>query len=210
MAAVVALADQGGWPMSVFLTPDLQPFYGGTYFPPKAQHGLPAFRQVLLAIADYWQNKRAEVIHSGQQITLHLREQSNGAAVGVFTPDLLATASQALSSAYDWQFGGWGAAPKFPQPMALEFLLRRHLAGDRDALEPALHALRLMARGGMYDVVGGGFARYSTDQDWRIPHFEKMLYDNAQLARVYLHAWQITGEPAFRQVVEATLAFVSR
>jgi uncharacterized protein YyaL (SSP411 family) len=210
MAAVVALAGQGGWPMSLFLTPDLQPFYGGTYFPPKDRHGLPAFTQVLLAIADYWQNKRTEVIHSGQQITLHLQDQTSGAAVGVFTPDLLATASQALISAYDWQFGGWGAAPKFPQPMALEFLLRRHLAGDADALEPALHALRLMARGGMYDVVGGGFARYSTDQAWRVPHFEKMLYDNAQLTRGYLHAWQITREPGFRQVVEETLSFVSR
>ncbi|MHB1357577.1 MAG: thioredoxin domain-containing protein, partial [Anaerolineae bacterium] len=209
MAAVVALAGLGGWPMSVFLTPDLQPFYGGTYYPPRAQHGLPSFSQVLLAIVDYWHNKRAEVVLSSQQIALHL-QQDNAAEVGAFTPDLLVTAAEALIAAYDWQSGGWGTAPKFPQPMALEFLLHRHLAGDRDALEPALHALRLMARGGMYDVVGGGFARYSTDTEWHIPHFEKMLYDNAQLARVYLHAWQITGEPVFRQVVEETLTFVSR
>ena len=123
--------------------------------------------------------------------------------------DLNAVAHSLVQS-YDWQNGGWGSAPKFPQPMLIEFLLRRHLAGDPQALAPVLHALHAMRRGGMYDVVGGGFARYSTDAAWRIPHFEKMLYDNAQLAGVYLHAWQVTGEPAFRQVVEESLGFVTR
>ncbi|HBG74873.1 MAG: hypothetical protein A2X25_07765 [Chloroflexi bacterium GWB2_49_20] len=211
MTAVVALTGQGGWPMSVFLTPDLQPFYGGTYFPPERRHGLPAFKELLLFLAEAWQNRRAEISNSAQQISVHLREQSGRDKVqGTFEPATLESALNILVANYDWQHGGWGAAPRFPQPMTIEFLLLRHLAGQAEALKPALHVLHAMARGGMYDVVGGGFSRYSTDNNWRVPHFEKMLYDNAQLARVYLHAWQVSGDPFFRCVVEETLGFVSR
>lgn len=211
MSAVVALTGQGGWPMSVFLTPDLRPFYGGTYFPPEPRHGLPAFSELLLAISEAWKGQREEITRISGQIIAHLNEQSSRIATPTtFDPALLGAASRALIGSYDWEHGGWGAAPKFPQPMAIDFLLRRHLAGDADALKPVVHVLSAMARGGMYDVVGGGFARYSTDNDWRVPHFEKMLYDNAQLAQVYLRAWQVTGEPFFRRVVEETLGFVTR
>ncbi|HEX7541914.1 MAG TPA: thioredoxin domain-containing protein, partial [Anaerolineales bacterium] len=211
MSAVMALTGQGGWPMSVFLTPDLQPFYGGTYFPPEPRHGLPAFRELLLTISNAWKDQREEITRVGGQIAAHLLEQSAKAKTEeAFTPSLLSAASHALIDSYDWNDGGWGAAPKFPQPMTIDFLLRRFLAGDTEALKPVVHALSAMARGGMYDVVGGGFARYSTDNRWRVPHFEKMLYDNAQLAQVYLRAWQVTGEPSFRRVVEKILGFVAR
>ncbi len=211
MSAVVALTGQGGWPMSVFLTPTLQPFYGGTYFPPEPRHGLPAFRELLAAISQAWEGQRDEVIRSGGQIAAQLIAQSTGSVThGNFTLATLDAAAKVLIGSYDWNFGGWGSAPRFPQPLVIDFLLRRHLAGDPDALKPVIHVLSAMARGGMYDVVGGGFARYSTDDNWRVPHFEKMLYDNAQLARVYLHAWQVTGNPHFRQVVDDTLGFVSR
>ena len=211
MSAVVALTGQGGWPMSVFLTPDLQPFYGGTYFPPRPAHGLPGFRELLGALATAWQKKRGEIIQESTRLTEQILAQSAQIpAQDAFDPNDLNTVAHSLIQSYDWQNGGWGSAPKFPQPMLLEFLLRRYLAGDPKAVAPVLHALHAMARGGMYDVVGGGFARYSTDTAWHIPHFEKMLYDNAQLASVYLHAWQVTGEPAFRRVVEESLGFVVR
>jgi uncharacterized protein YyaL (SSP411 family) len=211
MSAVVALTGQGGWPMSVFLTPDLRPFYGGTYFPPRPRHGLPSFQELLVALADAWENQREEILRVSTQITVHLKEQDvHAGGRERFAPQTLADASRDIVKAYDWDHGGWGAAPKFPQPMTIEYLLRRHLAGDPTALNPALHALESMARGGMWDVVGGGFARYSTDNAWHIPHFEKMLYDNAQLARAYLHAWQIAGDESLERVVEETLSFVSR
>ncbi len=211
MAAVVSLTGQGGWPMTVFLTPDLEPFYGGTYFPPERRHGLPAFKELLLYLTKAWQKRRAEITSSAQQISEHLKQRSaQDEPSGIFTPDTLKSALNSLVANYDWQHGGWGTAPRFPQPMTIEFLLRRHHAGQSEALKPALHALRAMSQGGMYDVVGGGFSRYSTDDAWLVPHFEKMLYDNAQLARVYLHAWQISRQPYFRQVVEETLGFVAR
>jgi hypothetical protein len=211
MSAVVALTGQGGWPMSVFLTPDLKPFFAGTYYPPEPRHGLPAFKELLIAISQAWENQRSEVIAAGGQVAAKLIEQSAAAADrGVFTSTSLAAASKALIDGYDWDHGGWGRAPRFPQPMAIDFLLRRTVRGETGALKPVVHVLSAMARGGMYDVVGGGFARYSTDDDWHIPHFEKMLYDNAQLARVYLHAWQVTGEPSFRRLVDETLGFVAR
>ncbi|MDO9087304.1 MAG: thioredoxin domain-containing protein [Anaerolineaceae bacterium] len=211
MSAVTAMTGQGGWPMSVFLTPDLIPFYGGTYYPPRPRYGMPSFRDVLLSLADYWQNRRDEVVRSGGEILKAVMQQKAGNYLsGNFTPEILQQATQALLRSYDWQHGGWGRAPKFPQPMALEFLLRRQTAGDPKTLETVQHALNAMARGGMYDVVGGGFARYSTDADWLVPHFEKMLYDNAQLTIAYLHAWQISREPHYRRVVEETLGFVQR
>ena len=211
MSAVVALTGQGGWPMSVFLTPDLQPFYGGTYFPPEPRHGLPAFGELLLALSGAWKGQREEISRVSSQLVAQLVEQSSvSGSGGSFDPARLDAASQILIDNYDWEAGGWGAAPKFPQSMALDFLLRHHLAGDAEALKPVVHALSAMTRGGMYDVVGGGFSRYSTDKNWRVPHFEKMLYDNAQLALIYLRTWQVTGETSFRRVVEATLEFVAR
>jgi uncharacterized protein YyaL (SSP411 family) len=211
MSVVTALTGQGGWPMSVFLTPDLQSFYAGTYFPLSPLHGLPAFKEILLAISKAWMDQREEITNIGQQIIAHLTEQARTVKTeGMFGSEILEAATSILINSYDWDHGGWGEAPKFPQPMTIEFLLRRHQAGSPNALSPALHALQAMARGGMYDIVGGGFSRYSTDNQWSVPHFEKMLYDNAQLIRAYLHAWQVTGEPFYQQVAEETLKFVSR
>jgi hypothetical protein len=211
MSATQAMTGSGGWPMSVFLTPDLGPFYAGTYFPPVRRFNMPSFREVLLAVSEAWQNQPDKAVDSAQRITAHIQGQS---AVSQFElllkPEHLDVAVDNLLASYDWGYGGWGDAPKFPQPMTIEFLLRRHIAGHSGALKPAIHALQAMARGGMYDVVGGGFSRYSTDNFWRVPHFEKMLYDNALLARAYLHAWQITKEPAFKRIVEETLDFVAR
>ncbi|GAB4505816.1 MAG: thioredoxin domain-containing protein [Anaerolineales bacterium] len=211
MNATVALTGSGGWPMSVFLTPDLQPFYAGTYFPPVRRYNMPSFREVLEALATAWKNEREKVLHSAGQIVAHIQQQPPVSRYQLaLDPQRLDQAVENLRQTYDWGYGGWGSAPKFPQPMTIEFLLRRHCAGNPQALEPAVHALHSMARGGMYDVVGGGFARYSTDNFWRVPHFEKMLYDNAQLARAYLHAWQVTRQPAFYRVLTETLAFVGR
>jgi len=237
MSATVAMTGSGGWPMSVFLTPDLQPFYCGTYFPPVARYNMPSFKDLLLGIANAWKEQRGEVDRVSAEVTSHL-QRANGWSenVSMLTEALLDSAAQHLSDSYDWGFGGWGQAPKFPQPMTIEFLLRRVLSSPRERgaggegelptkaaltpnpspysgrgeLEAALHALQAMARGGMYDVVGGGFSRYSTDNLWRVPHFEKMLYDNAQLVLVYLHAWQITGDPFYKRIVTETLDFVLR
>ncbi len=211
MAATTSLTGSGGWPMSVFLTPDLKPFYAGTYFPPIPRYNMPSFRDVLTSITRAWNEERSQVDRISTQVTEHLQRQSAWTDAGVtFTQELLSGAAKYLHESYDYGFGGWGQAPKFPQAMTIEFLFRRHTTGDANALKPALHALQAMARGGMYDVVGGGFSRYSTDNLWRVPHFEKMLYDNAQLVRNYLHAWQITGEPFYRRIVEETLGFVMR
>lgn len=211
MQAVVALTQQGGWPMSVFLTPDGKPFYGGTYFPPVRRYNMPAFSEILQAIAQIWQNDRSRLLESSHELSQHLqRSISLDQPDETLRGDILQQAAETLAKSYDWKYGGWGRAPKFPQPMAIEFLLRRTVGGDLFARDIALHALRAMAKGGMYDVVGGGFARYSVDDLWLIPHFEKMLYDNAQLALVYLHAYLLTGDPSFRQVCEETLDFIQR
>ena len=210
MSAVTALSGQGGWPMSVFLTPDLVPFYGGTYFPYLPSHGLPAFKELLQALSQAWTNQREEIDRVSADVTARLTGIVNRTAEAGFEPDSLASATDLLMKSLDREHGGWGGPPKFPQAMTIEFLLRRATAGTTDALDPAVLSLRAMAQGGMYDALGGGFSRYSTDELWRVPHFEKMLYDNALLARVYLHAWQMTGEAAFREVTEATLDFVLR
>jgi hypothetical protein len=212
MAATVSMTGQGGWPMSVFLTPDLRPFYAGTYFPPVPRYNMPSFRDLLTGIAKAWADEHAEVERVAASVSEHLQRQNKYEDSGIIlSQQLLDNAVKFLHDGYDWGFGGWGSAPKFPQPMTIDYLLRRSLRpGQADQRKPALHALQTMARGGMYDVVGGGFSRYSTDNHWRVPHFEKMLYDNAQLVRAYLHAWQVTGEPFYRRIVEETLDFVVR
>lgn len=211
MDAVVALTGSGGWPMSVFLTPDGTPFTGGTYFPPQPRHNLPSFMQLLQHVVRLWEEEREKISEVGGQLLERI--QGGKLPIGE-SGDLNAahmdTAAMALAQNYDWQHGGWGRAPKFPQPMAIDFLLNRALKGDKMAQDMATHALQAMSQGGMYDVVGGGFARYSVDDRWLVPHFEKMLYDNAQLARAYLHSYLLTGDEQFRRVCEATLDFVVR
>ncbi|HEX8939056.1 MAG TPA: thioredoxin domain-containing protein [Candidatus Limnocylindrales bacterium] len=276
MAGVQAMTGGGGWPMSVFLTPDGRPFYGGTYFPDTPRHGMPAFRQVLAAVAQAWRERRAEVEASAERLAAALAAQvrgetdtaprdtaaapatetgpaEDGAAAGGAaktggddgsagddrpsgarpTPterpglalglpdtdrldgDLLRQAVLGLERSFDPVHGGWGGAPKFPQAMVLEALLRRAVGtGDeterRRALAMARRTLDAMADGGIHDQLGGGFHRYATDAVWLVPHFEKMLYDNAQLARVYLHAWQLTDEPRYRDVADRTLDYLAR
>lgn len=212
MNAVVAMTGSGGWPMSVFLTPDLAPFYGGTYFPPIRRYNLPSFQEILMGVASAWQDDRVNVLKSAGQLTAHLRsgsEWSTPASNGL-DAQTLDSAARSLSTSIDSVHGGWGSAPKFPQPMAIEFLLQQAVLGDANALKTAELSLDAMQRGGMYDLVGGGFHRYSTTADWLVPHFEKMLYDNAQLARLYLHAWQITANPAYLRTCTQTLDFILR
>jgi uncharacterized protein YyaL (SSP411 family) len=214
MDAVQQMTGHGGWPMSVFLTPDGRPFYGGTYFPDQPRHGLPSFRDVLTGVAEAWRERRTEVEEAGAKIAASIAGHALGAvpaAAGQPEAWMLDSALVALESDFDARNGGWGRAPKFPQPMTIEFLLRQHArTGDERALAMARRSLDAMAAGGIYDHLGGGFARYATDAIWLVPHFEKMLYDNAQLARVYLHAWQVTRDPRYREVVEETLDFVER
>jgi uncharacterized protein YyaL (SSP411 family) len=214
MSAVQALTGRGGWPMSVFLTPDGQPFYGGTYYPPTPRYGMPSFSQVLLGVADAWQNRRQELVEGGQQLVNNIERQMvmvHGSEDKPLRPETLESAAHQLRDSFDDSHGGWGGAPKFPQPMALEFLLRHHhRAGDDQTLHVVTRTLDAMARGGMYDQLGGGFHRYSVDAHWTTPHFEKMLYDVAQLVRVYLHAWQVTGNPFYRTITEETLDYVVR
>ncbi|MBN1318964.1 MAG: thioredoxin domain-containing protein [Anaerolineales bacterium] len=214
MSAVQALTGRGGWPMSIFLTPDGFPLYGGTYFPPQPRYGMPSFSQVLLAVADAWQNKRDQLLQDSKRLVQTITQQERLAGSGSSEPlrrQTLHSSFEEIKNNFDRNFGGWGAAPKFPQPMILEFLLSYHYAtGNVTALDMVNQTLEAMARGGMYDQLGGGFHRYSVDERWLVPHFEKMLYDNAQLARVYLHAWQVTGNPFFRRITEETLDYVLR
>ena len=212
MQAVQAMTSQGGWPMTVFLTPDGTPFYGGTYFPPEDRHNMPAFTRVLQSVADAWKNRREEVEHSGQQLRDHMQQAMRPApSRGVLDTSMLDAAAQGIISQYEPTHAGFGNAPKFPQPMAIEFLLRHwRRTGDERARSAALHTLDQMARGGMYDQLGGGFHRYSVDGEWLVPHFEKMLYDNAQLARAYLMGYQATGNAFYRTVVEQVLNYVLR
>ena len=211
MNAVVAMTGQGGWPMSLFLTPDGKPFYGGTYFPNTRRYNMPAFIDVLNAIAEAWQNRRAELVSGGARVVEALQSVDFSGDDTPLDPSTLDQAVTQMQGAFDWGEGGWGGAPKFPQPMALEFLMRVY-ARTRDELllKMVTQTLDKMARGGLYDQLGGGFHRYSTDAVWIVPHFEKMLYDNAQLARVYLHAWQITRADFYRRIAEQTLDYVVR
>ncbi len=213
MKSVTAFTGSGGWPMTVFLTPDGRPFYAGTYFPPRPGFGLPAFPDLLRALAAAWKNEREAVEEQARRLTGMTRDLSAGPASrprpiedGLFTRAL-----NQLRGQFDRAEGGFGGAPKFPPSTTLEYLLRYHLAGGNAfAREAAGTTLKKMAAGGIRDQVGGGFARYSTDGRWLVPHFEKMLYDNALLARVYLHAWKITGERLYRRVAVETLDFLVR
>jgi uncharacterized protein len=196
MSAVQAMTGGGGWPMSVFLTPDGQPFYGGTYYPDEPRHGMPSFRQVLEGVSQAWTTQRGEVQAAGQRLVSALVEQSRVASGGDVTmdADFFRSVNAVLDSRFDTRNGSWGGAPKFPQPMTLEYLLRRIAAGDRGPSAMVRFTLEKMADGGIHDQLGGGFHRYATDARWLVPHFEQMLYDNAQLARVYLHAWRVFGD----------------
>ncbi len=212
MGAIQALNGQGGWPLSAFLTPEGKPFYGGTYYPPVPRYGMPSFRQVLESVAEAWQTRREEIEGSARGITEHLSGAPGLQGQGTrINEALFEEALGRIESQFDSAEGGFSGAPKFPPSMTIEFLLRMATErGDERALQMALHTLDKMAKSGMYDQVGGGFARYATDEKWLVPHFEKMLYDNALLARVYLHAYQVTGRPLYRRIVEETLDFVAR
>jgi uncharacterized protein YyaL (SSP411 family) len=211
MRATQAMTGSGGWPMTVFLRPDGSPFFAGTYFPSNERLGMPSFRRVLAAVSDAFTNRQPEVEQTADQVREFLKRPALPLAAGTVDRTLLDEAYTRLARDYDPAYGGFGGAPKFPQPMLLEFLLRTHVrTGQPAALKMATDTLRAMAAGGMYDQLGGGFHRYSVDERWLVPHFEKMLYDNALLARVYLDAWQLSREPAFARVVEETLSFVRR
>ena len=212
MGAVQAMTGRGGWPMTVFLTPDGKPFYGGTYFPPEDRHGIPGFPRVLASIANAYRQDRSEVLLNTDRLLQQMRAMATGArATEPLTADVLAKGFAGIAKDFDPEYGGIGLEPKFPQPMTYEFLLRYHLRfNDVHALEMVETTLDRMAMGGIYDQIGGGFHRYSTDTYWLVPHFEKMLYDNALLVRLYLHAFQITGKALYRRIVEETLDYVLR
>src|SRR5205823_3540344 len=212
MTAVQMLTGQGGWPMSMFLTPDLKPFYGGTYFPPQDRYGRPSFKRLLLALVDAWQTRRNEITESSDQITQRLQEAGRvEPAEGELDAHLLQNAVRMHGRIFDSTHGGFGSAPKFPHAVELRLLLRLWKRfGEEQALHMARLTLDRMAMGGIYDHLGGGFHRYSTDERWLAPHFEKMLYDNALLTVSYLEAYQATGDLSYRRVVEETLAYVLR
>jgi uncharacterized protein YyaL (SSP411 family) len=212
MNAVIAITGQGGWPLSVFLTPEGKPFYGGTYFPPTRRYNMPSFQEIMYYLLDLWNTDRSRLIQSGEQLTENLHPPALP-TIDDFSLEqtTLDQAARSLFDQYDWQDGGWGSAPKFPASSAIELLLRRfHRHSDNLALDMATHALGHMRRGGIYDQIGGGFHRYSVDKHWLVPHFEKMLYDNALLIRTYLHHWQLTREQASRDIVEQTIDFLIR
>jgi hypothetical protein len=209
MDAVVALTGAGGWPMTVFLTPAGEPFLGGTYYPPEPRHGLPSFRQLLVAVSEAFRDRRGDVATQAAALVEAVSREVSPSA-DPLTESLLGQASRNLRAQFDAEWGGWGGAPKFPQPSVLEFLLRMHLRGDDDALPMVTATLDAMAAGGMYDLLGGGFHRYSVDRQWLVPHFEKMLYDNALLAPAYLHAWVVTGDERYRGVAQETLDYLLR
>jgi uncharacterized protein YyaL (SSP411 family) len=212
MEALQAMSGHGGWPMTAFLTPAGEPFYCGTYFPPQPRQGMPSFPQVLLSISQTWQERKAEVLAAGADIVARLADRGPEPPAGVaLTAELLDQAVRSLAAGYDADRGGFGGAPKFPPSMCLEFLLRHHArTGSPEALAMAEGTGAAMARGGMYDQLGGGFARYSVDAGWVVPHFEKMLYDNALLLRWYAHWWRSTGSPLARRVALETAEWMLR
>jgi hypothetical protein len=213
MTAVMAMTGRGGWPMSVFLTPDLEPFYGGTYYPPVDAGGQPGFLTVLRGLAAAWKDRRTEALQTAAGLTKYLRESASPASAGPgpLGPDLIPNAARMLRASFDAEHGGWGGAPKFPSSGAIALLLREHRrSSDAQLLRMVRLTLDRMARGGIYDQLGGGFHRYAVDEQWLVPHFEKMLYDNAQLAQVYLEAFQATGKSLYRRVAQDTLDYVLR
>ena len=212
MAAVQAISGRGGWPMSVFLTPQGEPFYGGTYWPPQRRHGMPGFDEVLHAIADLWQNRRADAIDNANQLTGHLRQLANPSRPpGELSVATLTAAAASLERVFDFTFGGFGGAPKFPHPMDLQLLMKYYRREPRSGLlDMVRKTLDQMARGGIYDHLGGGFHRYSVDERWLVPHFEKMLYDNALLARTYIDAFRVTTDAQFATIARATLDYLLR
>ena len=211
MSGVQAMTGHGGWPMTVFATPDGKPFYGGTYYPPEPRHGMPAFRQVLAAVAEAWRDRRDEVERHGDELLAHIdRATQLRASKDPLDDTVLHQAAKALLEHLDPEWGGFGGAPKFPQPMTLEFLLRMHLRGVDGALDAVTLTLDKMARGGIFDQVGGGFHRYAVDRIWLVPHFEKMLYDNALLLRLYTRAYQVTGNVLYADTATATATFLLR
>jgi uncharacterized protein len=211
MDAVQAMSGHGGWPMTVFLTPDGEPFFAGTYFPPEDRHGMPGFRRVLEAISEAWRERRDEARTQARRVVEAIgRTGQLRASADPLSEDVLRGAFSTLVRAFDPEWGGFGGAPKFPQPMTVEFLLRCHLRGYEGALQMAEVTLDRMANGGIHDQVGGGFHRYAVDGRWHVPHFEKMLYDNAQLARLYARAWLLTGTDRYRAVATSTLDYLLR
>jgi uncharacterized protein len=208
MEATVGMTGSGGWPTTVFMTPAGKPFYAGTYFPPEPRHGMGSFRDLLQAVARAWSERREDIERQAGQIDEALRRSSElRPSTEPLTESILSEAARGIARTFEPAFGGFGGAPKFPAASTLEFLLRR---GDEDALSMVTKTLDGMSAGGMYDVVGGGFHRYSVDERWLVPHFEKMLYDNAVLASTYLHGWLVTGRPRYRAVVEETIDYLVR
>lgn len=212
MAVCQAMTGQGGWPLSVFLTPDKQPFFVGTYFPKKTRYGMPGFGNLLQAIAKQWRDEPQKLLDTGASVVLQMQAEEQLAGVEAVPDRSLANlAVRQFAARFDEEHGGFGDAPKFPSAHNLLFLLRHAaLENDGQAREMAVTTLRQMARGGLFDQIGGGFSRYSTDEKWLAPHFEKMLYDNALLVMAYLEAWQSTGEAFFKEVAERTLGYVQR
>ena len=212
MSAVQSMTGHGGWPMSVFLSPDGAPFYGGTYFPNEDRGGMPSFPRVLAAVAEAYRDRRDEIAKSAARIVNTISSQTRARmSIEPIAQSMFHSAYRHLAPEFDWQNGGIGLQPKFPQPMMYEFLLTHSkLQGNDPAYDFVDLTLTKMARGGIYDQIGGGFHRYSVDSVWLVPHFEKMLYDNAQLASLYLHAWQRRGNPDFAKIVEETLNYLDR
>jgi uncharacterized protein YyaL (SSP411 family) len=211
MTAVRMMTGSGGWPLSVFLTPDGKPFYGGTYFPPKDMYGRPGFDSLLLAIADAWKNKRADLLESADKISSILQQSSEEPGKEALSTDTLNKSYLHLTRIFDSIYGGFGSAPKFPQPTNLSMLLSYwHRTGDKVALAMVETTLEAMAKGGMYDHLGGGFHRYSTDSRWLVPHFEKMLYDQALLSKVYVQAYQVTGKEDYARVAREIFDYIMR
>lgn len=212
MSALQAMTGSGGWPMSMFLTNDLKPFYGATYVPPMSKYGMPGFEELIRGLDEAWKTRRDEVIESGEKIIEHIREVSkNVKGETKLTEAILLKGAEQYKNGFDEEYGGFGGAPKFPRPVGFNFLLRSYKRyDDSESLKMVVRTLLQMARGGVYDHLGGGFHRYSVDRYWRVPHFEKMLYDQAQLAVTYTEAYQITDDKSFADAAKDILAYVSR
>jgi len=209
MSAVQAMTGSGGWPLNVFLTPDLKPFYGGTYFPSVPSYGMPDFKQVLEFVAKMWRERREEVLTNSEQVTKSIAAETVGKSSGELSKELLEGGYASLAATFDPDRGGFGGAPKFPLPLSIAFMLRYHFrTGNQIALRTVTKTLDEMMRGGIRDHLGGGFHRYATDRVWLVPHFEKMLYDNALLAREYLEAFQVTKKQEYAEVARETLAWI--